>query len=109
MTALMASACAKDFKTKVSGNLQQLSHLQTVAILPFANSDKGQRETAELLRQNFFANLRDSNFQLMERYRVDALLTQRGLTDPRKFSRINPMEFGEILGVDAVVLGRLEK
>ncbi len=110
LTALMASACAKDFKTKVSGNLQQLSPLQTVAILPFANSDKGQRETAELLRQNFFANLRDSTFQLMERYRVDALLAQyHGLSDPNKFSRINPMEFGEILGVDAVVLGRLEK
>ncbi len=107
--AMGFSACAVELKTKVSGNLKRLSPLQTVAILPFETAEMGQSEIADLLRQSLYANLQDSNFTLMEPYLIDSLLEKKGWKDPENFSRVNPMEFAELLGADAVVLGRVDK
>ena len=46
---------------------------------------------------------------MLERYVVDDLLKQNNLTDPSTFLTINHMKFGEILGVDAIVFGRINK
>ena len=107
--ALNFSACAVGLKTKVSGNLKRLSPLQTVAILPFETAETGQTEIANLLRQSLYANLKDSNFKLMERYLIDSILKSKGWNEPKKYKEVNPMEFAEFLGVDAVVLGRVDK
>lgn len=107
--ALSVSACATDLQTKVAGNLLALSKNQTVAILPIETSDPGQKEMAEMFRQGLYANLKQSKFHLLERYVVDGLLKQNKLTDPSTLLAINPMQFGEILGVDAIVFSRINK
>lgn len=45
------SACTTDLQTKVSGNLDLLSHKQTIAILPVDVMDKSQREAASMFRR----------------------------------------------------------
>jgi cell division septation protein DedD len=107
--ALSVSACASDLQTKVAGNLMTLSKNQTVAILPIETSDAGQKEMAEMFRLGLYANLKQSKFQLLERYVVDGLLQQNKLTNPSNYLTINPMQFGEILGVDAIVFSRINK
>jgi cell division septation protein DedD len=107
--ALSVSACASHLQTKVAGNLMSLSTNQTVAILPIETSDSGQKEMAEMFRMGLYANLKQSKFQLLERYVVDGLLQQNKLTNPSNYLTINPMQFGEILGVDAIVFSRINK
>ncbi|PIQ99462.1 MAG: hypothetical protein COV66_11615 [Nitrospinae bacterium CG11_big_fil_rev_8_21_14_0_20_45_15] len=107
--AIGFSACATELKTKVSGNLKRLSPMQTVAILPFETVEVGQSEIAILLRQSMYANLQSSNFTLMEPYLIDSLLEKKGWDYPERFNTVNPMEFAELLGADAVVLGRVDK
>lgn len=107
--ALSLSACATDLQTRVAGHLTALSKNQTVAILPVETSDPGQKEMAKMFRQGLYANLKQSEFHLLERYVIDGLLKQNKLTDPSTLLAINPMQFGEILGVDAIVFSRINK
>ena len=107
--ALSVSACATDLQTRVAGNLTALSKNQTVAILPVETSDPGQKEMAKMFRQGLYANLKQSKFHLLERYVIDGLLKQNKLTNPSTLLAINPMKFGEILGVDAIVFSRINK
>ena len=109
LVVLSLSACASDLQTKVAGNLMSLSKNQTVAILPIETSDEGQKEMAEMFRMGLYANLKQSKFQLLERYVVDGLLQQNKLTNPSNYLTISPMQFGEILGVDAIVFSRINK
>jgi len=106
---LSMSACATDLQTRVAGNLTTLSKNQTVAILPVEISDPGQKEMAKMFRQGLYANLKQSKFHLLERYVIDGLLKQNKLTNPSTLLAINPMKFGEILGVDAIVFSRINK
>ena len=106
---LSVSACATDLQTRVAGNLTALSKNQTVAILPVETSDPGQKEMAKMFRQGLYANLKQSKFHLLERYVIDGLLKQNKLTEPSTLLTINPMQFGEILGVDAIVFSRINK
>ncbi len=105
----LLSACASDLQTKVSGHLNSLSKNQTVAILPVQASDAGQKEMAKIFRQGLYANLKQSKFNLLEKYIVDSLLKQNNLNNPANFLAINPMQFGEILGADAIVFSRINK
>jgi cell division septation protein DedD len=107
--AILVSGCASNLQTKVSGNLNNLSKDQTVAILPIETSHSGQKDMAEMFRQGLFANLKQSKFNLLEKYIVDGLLKQNDLDDPSGFLTINPMQFGEILGADAIVFSRINK
>ena len=104
---LSLSACSTNLQTKVSGNLDQLSPKQTIAILPVEFMDKSQREAANMFRQSLFANLKASEFNLLEPYLVDGLLKKNGLTHPENYSQLNPMYLGEVLGVDAVLISRV--
>jgi cell division septation protein DedD len=106
---LSLSACATDLQTRVAGHLTALSKNQTVAILPVETSDPGQNEMAKMFRQGLYANLKQSEFHLLERYVIDGLLKQNKLTNPSTLLTINPMQFGEILGVDAIVFSRINK
>jgi len=62
-----------------------------------------------MFRQGLYANLKESKFNLLERYVVDGLLKQNNLTNPAQFLNINPMRFAEILGADAVLISRINK
>ena len=101
------SACTNSLQTRVSGNLNKLSSLQTIAILPVEVQSDRQMEMAGVFRQNLHANLRQSSFQLLEHYIVDAQLQKHGLTDPSKYGELDPIKFGEALGVDAVLISRI--
>ena len=104
-----STACSTNLKSKVAGNLNQMSKQQTVAILPVEIMKKGQEETGEMLRQGLYANLKGAKFNLLERYVVDGLLKQNNLHNPADFLKINPMRFAEILGADAVLITRINK
>ncbi len=107
---LALSACGTThLSTKVSGNINKLSARHTVAILPAQVQDEKQQEMADLFRQSLHANLKQSQFNLLEHYMVDAQLKRSGLTDTGEFWDMNPMRFGEVLGVDAVLLTRINK
>ena len=71
--------------------------------------EKSQRSAANMFRQSLFANLKASEFNLLEPYRVDGLLKKNGLTQPEKYAQLNPMHLGEVLGVDAVLISRINK
>ena len=109
LLVILVSGCASDLQIKVAGNLNSLSKDQTVAILPIETSHSGQKEMADMFRQGLYANLKQSQFNLLETYIIDGLLKQNNLTNPSNFLTINPMQFGEILGVDAVVFSRINK
>ncbi len=104
---LSLTACSTNLQTRVSGNLDQLSQKQTIAILPVEFAGKSHRQTANMFRQNLFSNLKNLEFSLLEPYLVDGLLKKNNLTDPEKFAQINPMHLGEVLGVDAVLISRI--
>ncbi|NIP99661.1 MAG: hypothetical protein GWM98_03820, partial [Nitrospinaceae bacterium] len=53
--------------------------------------------------------LRQSHFEVLEPYVVDALLKRHGLKDSGQYWEENPRRFAEILGVDAVVLSRINR
>ncbi len=109
LLATLVSACTSNLQTRVSGHLNELSMHQTVAILPVEESNTRQKEMAKMFRQGLYANLKQSKFNLLEKYIVDALLKQNNLNDPASFLAINPMRFGEILGADAIVFSRINK
>jgi len=103
------SACTNNLQTRVSGNLNKLSSLQTVAILPVEVQNDGQMEMGRVFRQNLHANLRQSSFKILEHYIVDGQLKNHGLMDPAKYGEMDPITFGEVLGVDAVLLSRINR
>ena len=109
MLVLTFAACTTNLQSKVAGNLNQFSKQQTVAILPVEIIKKDQKETAKMLRQGLYAHLKESKFNLLERYVVDGLLKQHDLNNPADFLRINPMRFAEILGADAVLISRINR
>ena len=86
LLALMFTACSTNLQSKVAGNLNQLSKQQTVAILPVEVMEAGQKEAAAMFRQGLYANLKESKFNLLERYVVDGLLKQNNLTDTSSIS-----------------------
>lgn len=103
------SACTNSLQTKVSGNLGKLSSLHTVAILPVEVQNNQQMDMAKVFRQSLHANLRQSSFKLLEHYIVDGQLQKHGLMDPSKYGELDPMKFGEALGVDAVLISRINR
>lgn len=107
--AMGCSACATNLQARVSGNLNKLSSTQTVAILPVEVKSDRQMEMARMLRQNMHAQLRPSKFTLLEPYVVDGLLKRNGLMAPAEYAQLDPMKFGEALGVDAVLISRINK
>ena len=110
MLTLTFTACTTSLQSKVAGNLNHVSEQQqSVAILPVEILKKDQKETARMLRQGLYAHLKESDFNIIERYIVDGLLKQHDLNNPADFLKINPMRFAEILGADAVLISRVNK
>lgn len=103
------SACTNSLQTRVSGNLGKMSSLQTIAILPVEVQSDQQMDTAKVFRQNLHAHLRQSSFKVLEHYIVDGQLQRHGLTDPSKYGELDPITFGEALGVDAVLISRINR
>jgi hypothetical protein len=130
MITVGLSACTNSLQTRVSGNLGKLSSLHTIAILPVEVQSDQQMDMAKVFRQNLHANLKQSSFKLLEHYIVDGQLQKHGLTDPfkllehyivdgqlqkhgltdpSKYGELDPIKFGEALGVDAVLISRINR
>jgi hypothetical protein len=105
---LFLSACNAGSESRVSNNLVHLAKGQTVAILPMEISERGQKDAAAMFRRSLYANLVQAQFKVQERYLVDGLLNQAGLTDPAQYRKAGIARLGEILGVDAVIFSKIE-
>jgi parallel beta-helix repeat protein len=77
---------------------------QTVAVLPFVGQSEGE-EGIETVRRGFYNHFAVLPYTDMELYRVDRLLRKAGLTDPEVITKTPPQKLGEILKVDAVIVG----
>ncbi|MFQ5443691.1 MAG: GNA1162 family protein [Nitrospinales bacterium] len=103
------SGCAATQQIKVSGDLALLQKNTSIAILPVATTGSGQKDAAHMFRKSLYANLKQSKFQILERYVVDELLMRKGMTDPSEYKKISPIDFGEALGADAVIIPCITK
>ncbi len=77
---------------------------RTVAVLPFVDRSKGQ-EGFETVRRGFYNHFSGLPYTDVELYQVDRLLRKAGLTDPEVIANTPPQRLGEILNVDAVIVG----
>jgi parallel beta-helix repeat protein len=77
---------------------------RTVAILPFVDRS-GSQEGFETVRKGFYNHFSGLPFTDVELYRVDRLLRKAGLTDPEVIANTSTQRLGEILNVDAVIMG----
>ena len=77
---------------------------RTIAVLPFVDRSKS-KEGIETVRRAFYNHFSVLPYTDMELYRVDRLLRKAGLTDPEVITDTPPQKLGEILKVDAVILG----
>ena len=109
MGLLVFSACSTGSQSKISGNLKYLDKNQTVAILPVEVTENDQKETAAMFRRSLYANLVQARFNVQERYIVDSLLSQAGLTDPAQYRAAGITRLGELLGADAIVFSKINK
>lgn len=109
LLSVLVSGCTGQLQTKISGNLNQLSRQQVVAVLPPELTGDGQNAAGAMFRQSLYANLQHARFRLMERHVVDSLLHQNRLTKPADLKKISPLHLGEVLGADAVVITRINK
>ncbi len=107
--AVLITGCTGQLQTKISGNLNQLSRQQVVAVLPPELTGDGQNHTGALFRQSLYANLQHAKFRLMERHVVDSLLHQNRLTKTADLKKMSPFRLGEVLGADAVVITRINR
>jgi parallel beta-helix repeat protein len=78
----------------------------SVAVLPFTDLS-GSKEGATAMRLGFYNHFSSLPFKDMELYKVDDLLNKAGLTDPEAIRKTSPKKLGEILRVDAVILGEV--
>jgi len=79
---------------------------RTVAVLPFVDQSRG-KQGVEPVRRAFYNHFSVLPYTDVELYRVDRLLGKAGLTDPEAIADTPPQRLGEILKVDAVILGNV--
>lgn len=77
---------------------------RTVAVLPFVDRSKSQ-EGFETVRKGFYNHFSGLPYTDVELYQVDRLLRKARLTDPEAIANTSPQRLGEILSVDAVIMG----
>ncbi|MBW2006082.1 MAG: DUF799 family lipoprotein, partial [Deltaproteobacteria bacterium] len=79
---------------------------KTVAILPFKNETK-KEEAFEIVRRTFCNHFSSLRYGDLELFKVDQRLKKTGFTDPDEINKLSPQRLGKILGVDAVIYGRI--
>lgn len=103
------SRATSEIQTFFKGTYQVDPYLEThmpktVAVLPFMDRSKSQ-EGFETVRRAFYNHFSGLPYTDTELYRVDRLLQKAGLTDPEAITNTSPQKLGEILKVDAVIMG----
>ena len=79
-----------------------------VAVLP-VNNMSNDLKAALMFRELFKNSLQDLGYAVAKNGDVDYLLQQNGLTDGGQLTNIPPERLCQMLGVDAVFIGNLEK
>ncbi|OQY17517.1 MAG: hypothetical protein B6I32_00435 [Desulfobacterium sp. 4572_20] len=79
---------------------------RTVAILPFKNETK-KEEAFEVVRRTFYNHFSSLRYGDLELFKVDQRLKKAGFTDADEINKLSPQRLGKILGVDAVIYGRI--
>src|SRR3989339_1300319 len=79
-----------------------------VAVLPL-NNMSNDLKAAQMFRELFKNSLQDLGYSVAKNNDVDFLLQRNGLTDGGQLTNIPPEKLCEMLGVDAVFIGTLEK
>ena len=79
-----------------------------VAVLP-VNNMSNDLKSAQMFRELFKNSLQDLGYAVAKNGDVDYLLQQNGLTDGGQLTNIDPERLCQMLGVDAVFIGNLEK
>jgi len=77
-----------------------------VAILPFKNETK-KEEAFEIVRRTFYNHFSSLRYGDLELFKVDQRLKKTGFTDPDAINKLSPQKLGKILGVDAIIYGRI--
>jgi hypothetical protein len=77
-----------------------------VAILPFKNETK-KEEAFEIVRRTFYNHFSSLRYGDLELFKVDQRLKKTGFTDPDEINTLSPQKLGKILGVDAIIYGRI--
>ena len=77
---------------------------KTVAVLPFVDRSDS-KDGFEAVRRAFYNHFSALPYTDVELYRADHNLRKAGLTDPEVIASTPPQKLGEILDVDAVILG----
>ncbi|MEE9418536.1 MAG: GNA1162 family protein [Desulfatiglandaceae bacterium] len=103
------TAITPEIQTLFKGTYKVDPYLEThmprsIAVLPFVDRSKS-KEGIETVRRAFYNHFSVLPYTDMELYRVDRLLRKAGLTDPEVITDTPPQKLGEILKVDAVILG----
>ncbi|MFH0920881.1 MAG: GNA1162 family protein [Fibrobacterota bacterium] len=79
-----------------------------VAVLP-VNNMSNDLKAADMFRELFKNALQDLGYPVAKNDDVDFLLQRNGFSDGGQLARVEPQQLCEMLGVDAVFLGTLEK
>jgi hypothetical protein len=79
-----------------------------VAVLP-VNNMSNDLKAADMFRELFKNSLQDLGYPVAKNGDVDFLLQRNGLTDGGQLTNIPPEKLCDMLGVDAVFIGTLEK
>ncbi len=77
-----------------------------VGVLPFKNETK-KEEAFEIVRKTFYNHFSSLRYGDLELFKVDQRLKKAGFTDAEEINKLSSKRLGEILGVDAVVYGRI--
>lgn len=80
---------------------------RTVAVLPFWDQS-GSKQGSEIVRRGFYNHFSSLGFQDQEFFRTDRVLAMNRLVAPEKAFEADPAELCKLLGVDAVVKGKVE-
>ncbi|MEW5736250.1 MAG: right-handed parallel beta-helix repeat-containing protein [Thermodesulfobacteriota bacterium] len=79
---------------------------KTVAVLPFWDVS-GSKQGSEIVRRGFYNHFSSLGFQDKEFFQTDRVLAMNGLLEPQKAYEADPAELCRLLGVDAVVKGKV--
>lgn len=77
-----------------------------VAILPFKNETK-KEEAFEIVRRTFYNHFSSLRYGDLELFKIDQRFKKAGFTDAGEINKLSSQRLGEILGVDAVIYGRI--
>lgn len=99
--------CAANPKVQVDQGYD-FSKKVTCAVLPFHYDNTGKKESAEMLRDVFTANLSEDDITLVKNAVVDTVLREKGMSG-RKYTLEDLVKIGRWVGADIVVAGEMTK